>query len=217
VTASTALLAAAVVAALGAAAPARADAQDLERYREFALGAALDEVLTATQATTADVTVLHRRPRLVQEVAWQPRYTVGRSLTGDAAREIRFRFIDGELFEIVVLYDAYEIEGLTAPDLIKAVSGVYGAPVARPGAAIARWQRDHVSITLSEDAYPTPYRLALVSSTLAERAQAVAVEAERLDRLDAPATDATRLAAAADQRRVDDAATRERNRVGFRP
>jgi hypothetical protein len=215
--AKRATLAAAVVAALAAVVPARAGAQDLGRYREFALGAGIDEVLTATRTSAADVTVVHRQPRLLQELVWQPRYTAGRSLTADAAREIRFRFLDDELFEIVVLYDAYEIEGLTAPDLIKAVSAVYGAPVARPGAALGRWQNDHVRITLSEASYPTPYRLALVSSALEERALAVAVEAERLDRLAAPAADAARVAAAADQRRVDDAATREKNRIGFRP
>jgi hypothetical protein len=216
-TAARALLAVVVVAALLSMASASAGAQDLARYRDFALGTSVESVATATRTNSADVTVLHQRPRLIQELVWRPRYTPGRSLTPDAAREIQFRFLDNQLFRIVVLYDAHEIEGLTARDLIAGISSVYGAPTANSGTVLARWQDESFSMTLSEYSYPSPYRLVLVSATLEEGALAAAAEAERLDRLEAPKKEAARLADDAQRRRVEDAATREKNLAGFRP
>jgi hypothetical protein len=214
---SKALLAGVVLAALGSLVSGPAHAQDLSRYREFAFGSSIESVATATRALPSDVTILHQRPRLIQELVWRPRYTLGRSMTADPAREIQFRFLDDQLFRIVVLYDAHEIEGLTMQDLVRAISTVYGEPVANSRPAVARWQDEGFTMTLSEDSYPSPYRLVLVSAALEQLALSASTEAERLDRIEAPKKEAERRASVAEQRRVDDAATREKNKAGFRP
>ncbi len=216
-TTSKVLLAGVVLAALGSLVTGPAHAQDLSRYREFAFGSSIESVATATRALASDVTILHQRPRLIQELVWRPRYTLGRSLTPDPAREIQFRFLDDQLFRIVVLYDAHEIEGLTVQDLVRAISTVYGEPVANSKEAVARWQDEAFTMTLSEDSYPSPYRLVVASAALEQGALLASAEAERLDRIEAPKKEADRRASDAVQRRADDAATREKNKAGFRP
>ena len=44
----------------------------------------------------------------------------------EPAKQVVFSFYDGELFRIVVNYDRYETEGLTADDLVDAISATYG-------------------------------------------------------------------------------------------
>ena len=41
-------------------------------------------------------------------------------------KEVVFSFYDGELFRIVVNYDRYQTEGLTAEDFVEAISATYG-------------------------------------------------------------------------------------------
>src|SRR5207253_8496673 len=47
-------------------------AQDLSKYRHFALGMSLTRVLNRTERQMADVKVLHGRPALIQELTWWP-------------------------------------------------------------------------------------------------------------------------------------------------
>jgi hypothetical protein len=48
------------------------DAQDLSRYRAFALGASVAAVSAQTGVASSEATVLHQRPALLQDLEWRP-------------------------------------------------------------------------------------------------------------------------------------------------
>jgi hypothetical protein len=102
-------------------------AQDLSRYREFQLGMSLTAV--AQQAGIApEPRVLQQRPALIQELMWQPPRVLGASARADSVRKVLFSFYNEQLFRIVVTYDRDRTEGLTAQDLVDAISETYGPP-----------------------------------------------------------------------------------------
>jgi len=70
--------------------------------------------------------VVHRRPALIQELKWRPQ-PLGPSTQAEAVSEVVFSFYSGELYRLVVNYDRYKTEGLTAEDLIAAISESYGS------------------------------------------------------------------------------------------
>lgn len=201
-----------------------ADAPELSRYREFALGTSLASIVAATRSKAADVTELHSRPSLVQELRWRPRYATGHSFEPEAVRDMTFRFLDDRLYSIEVTYDAFAMRGLTSQDVVDALSAVYGPPMtASPGSdiplakALAGWQNDGAAVSLFEDTYPSPFRLLVVSPALELRARAAIAEGTRLDALDAPRREAALRAAEVEKRRSDDAEARDINKAGFRP
>ena len=93
-------------------------AGDLSKYRNFQLGTDLPTVAKQAGANPSQAKVIHRRPALIQELEWRPQ-PLGSSSQTEPAKEVVFSFYDGELFRIVVNYDRYETEGLTADDLSK--------------------------------------------------------------------------------------------------
>src|SRR5712692_3960831 len=105
---------------------------DLSQYRGFRFGADLSTVAEHAGANPSQAKVIHRRPALIQELAWRPQ-PLGSSSQTESAKEVVFSFYDGELFRIVVDYDRYETEGLTADDFVDAISATYG-PAAKPTA-----------------------------------------------------------------------------------
>ena len=135
-----------------------AGAQDLSRYRDIAFGSSVSSVVAVTGASTGAVKVIHQRPALIQELAWRPQYSVGRPGERiEAVKEVTFRFHDGQLFRITVVYDARLVEGLTNADLIDAVSAVYGPATLYPrrikgsgGGAAWNAQRQHGARALAE-------------------------------------------------------------------
>lgn len=100
-------------------------AGDLSKYRNFQLGTDLSIVAKQAGADPSQAKVIHRRPALIQELEWRPR-PLGPSSQAEAANQVVFSFYDGELFQIAINYDRYEIEGLTADDLVEAISATYG-------------------------------------------------------------------------------------------
>ena len=101
-------------------------AHDLSVYRKFQLGMSL--VTVAQKADiTAEARVLHRRPELIQELMWlpAPSRVPGALAQGDSARKVLFSFYNDQLFRIVVTYDRERTEGLTAEDIVEAISVTY--------------------------------------------------------------------------------------------
>ena len=209
-------------------------AQDLSRYRDVAFGSSVSSVVAITGTSAAAVKVIHRRPALIQELAWRPQYAIGRPVgRSEAAREVAYRFLDDQLFSIVVVYDARLVEGLTNADLIAAVSAVYGPATLTPAAsqppvpapagaingttAIARWQSTDYEFTLMREVYPETFRLIGVSKQLGTAARAAEIEATRLDRQEAPQRLAAEAVADAERRRTAADKTRTTNKGEFRP
>src|SRR5947209_16444239 len=101
-------------------------AQDLSKYRHFALGMSVTKVLERTGQKTADVKLIYGRPALVQEVNWWPPNLPGTLFQSDTVEQILFSFYNGELYKISVTYDQTSTEGLTTEDMVKSISAKYG-------------------------------------------------------------------------------------------
>lgn len=197
---------------------------DLSQYRDFGLDSNLVEVAKQAGKNPEEAVILHERPALIQELRWQPG-------SDDAVKEVQFAFFDGELFRMMVYYDRYTTEGLTAQDVIEATSMVYGEEL-RPTAeitlpklygrdetveVIARWEDTEWSFNLVQFKYEPSFTLAVVSKNLEGLARTAIDEAIRLDKEEAPQR-------VIDQKKSDDlskAAEQEKARIAnishFRP
>jgi hypothetical protein len=102
-------------------------ANDLSRYRGFAVGMSVTAV-AAQAEISPEPRVLHERPALIQELMWQPPRVLRMSANSDSVKKVLFSFYNGQLFRMVVTYDRDRTEGLTAADLIEAISTTYGLP-----------------------------------------------------------------------------------------
>lgn len=168
-------------------------AGDLSRYREFGLDSNLVEVARQTGENPEEAIVVHKRPALIQELTWRPG-------SDDAVREIQFSFYDGELFRMMVHYDQYTTEGLTAEDVIEATSMIYGDALrptdeitlsGRYGGdetveVIARWEDTDWSFNLVQFKYEHSFTLAVFSKRLDGLARTAINEAIELDIQEAP-------------------------------
>ena len=113
-----------VTPVISAQEPPGVSVRDLSRYREFQLG--MNLVTVAQQSDiTAEARVIHRRPELIQDLMWlpAPARVPGALTQGDSARKVLFSFYNDQLFRIVVTYDRERTEGLTAEDMVEAISG----------------------------------------------------------------------------------------------
>jgi hypothetical protein len=206
-------------------------AQDISRYRVYALETRLDSVVAASGARAADAKTLHERPATIQELEWRAPYVGSRNTLADPVREISFRFYNDALYEVVVTYDRDRTEGLTNSDIIESLSTAYGAPVLaapRPGTSppaerfpdsvvVARWENADSLLTLLRGSYTSEFQLILVSKSLSARARTAVREAVRLDAIEAP----RREAAERKKEAVDASAARDKTRIAnkaaFRP
>jgi len=187
--------------------PALALAQDLSKYRNFQLGTDLPAIAAQVGASPSQAKVIHGRPALIQDLEWLPQPS-GPSSQTDSVRNVSFRFFNGELYRITVDYDRREIEGLTAGDLVDAVSVRYGT-AGRPAAPVkadrqsfgaqeevlARWQDPQYRFDLVRLSYWPSYRLVGVLKRLEAPAEAAILEAVRLEAQEAPRREAERIAA----------------------
>jgi hypothetical protein len=199
-------------------------AGDLSRYREFELDSNLLEVARQAGKKAEEAKIIHERPALIQELSW-------RAGSDDTVGKILFSFYDGELFRMIVDYDRYTTEGLTAEDLIEATSVIYGEAL-RPTAeitlstiygtdenveVIARWEDADWSFNLVRLEYQPSFTLAVLSKRLDGLASTAIDEAIQLDIQEAPQREI-------DQRNRDDMAkaaeqeeARLLNKPRFRP
>jgi len=204
-------------------------AGDLSKYREFQFGTDLPTVARQIGAGVSQAKVVHSRPALIQELAWRPQ-SLGPSAQKESADEVVFSFYNGELYRIAVSYDRYELEGLTAEDIIESVSTIYGqtAELVIPlkstedrygdqDQVVARWQDPQYSFDLVRSSYGPTFKLVGVLRRLDSSAQAAAQEAQRLDIQEAPQRDAARQASEQEAVRANLEKLRLLNKPRFRP
>lgn len=204
-------------------------AQDLSRYREFQGGMSLAAV--AQQAgITGEARVIHRRPELIQELGWLP--PSGSSREGDSVRKVVFSFYNGELFRMLIDYDRARTEGLTAADMVEALSATYGVatlpiteivpsllpPVSRAtDQVLASWEDPQSSITLVRSTYLSTFGLIVRSKRLDALASVAMAEAVLMDKEEAPQREIERQQRISEETRVKDERSRAANKVTFRP
>jgi hypothetical protein len=204
-------------------------ASDLSRYRDFQLGTDLASVSKLTGTPVSQIKVVHRRPALIQELAWRPQ-PLGPSSAAQSAQEVVFTFYEGQLFRITANYDRYETEGLTSEDIVEAISVNYGLAVrssdpskdpealyGEPDIVVAQWQDPQYRFDLNRSSYGSVFRLIGVQKALETLAQAATLEAKRLDDLEAPQRDAARIAAEEEGVRAKLEKARLVNKPKFRP
>lgn len=207
-------------------------AADPGTYRDFTLGASTTDVVARAGAAPRNVTTLHERPALLEELSWRPPYSSAReSADRDSIAGIVFSFVDNQLFKMTIDYDRGRTQGLTKQDMIASLTEVYGprstAPVAAsPRSAIesldsptvlARWRQGDISITLQQSTYGGGFGLVILSvplDALARKAQATAV---LMDVREAPAREAARAKAQADADKAAAEKTRTTNKAAFKP
>jgi hypothetical protein len=208
-----------------------ASAQDMSRYRVYALESSLDSVIAATRSRPADAKTLHERPARIQEWEWRAPYVGSGDALADPVRAIAFTFYDDALYQVIVHYDPDRTEGLTNKDIIESISGTYGSPVlasartatSPPSEAVpdsivlARWESAESRLTLIRGLDRPEFQLMLVSKPLSTRARRAIREATRLDVIEAPRREAEQRKKEAGDASAARAKTRTTNKAAFRP
>jgi hypothetical protein len=202
-------------------------AQDLSKYRHFTLGMSLTRVLERTDQKMADVKVIHSRPALIQELTWWPPNLPGASFQADTVEQILFSFYNGELYKVSLTYDRSSIEGLTAPDMMNAISANYGPAtnvVPEVDSAkmdsydveqrlVATWEDSQYSFNLVRSSFADGFGLVIYSKRTNAEAELAIAEAVKLDKQEGPQREAERQ----EKETKDLEAVREKNRKIFRP
>ena len=142
-----------------------------------------------------------------------------------------FRFYDDQLFMVVADYDRRRTEGMSAEDMIAAISddlraGLAGAVAAArdadgavriPRHAARRVGHDRYSVTLLRVAYPESFRLVVALTRLENLARTATAAAVRLDTDEAPQREIARQKSeAADAAAAQEKAKTE-NKAQFKP
>jgi hypothetical protein len=205
-----------------------ASGADLSRYRQFQFGADLATVAKQAGVDASQAKIIHRRPVVMQDLEWRPQPLSSTDQT-EPVKEVVFSFYAGELFQVVVNYDRYEIEGLTDEDLVEAVSLRYGVAT-KPAASkplagsygeqehvVAQWQNPRYRFDLIRSAYGPDFKLVGVLKQVEDQARAANIEAARLDDIEAPQREADRIAREGATERGKLEKARRLNRPKFRP
>jgi hypothetical protein len=212
--------------------------QDLSRYREFQLGTSLPAVAKQMHVKPSEAKAIHERPAVIQELAWQAPFTDS-SQRAESVGNILFKFYNGELYHLVVTYDRERTEGLTAEDIVEAVSAKYGT-ADRPDAeiilssthllsdgeklisdrrekVIARWEDPQYSFNLFQYSFEATFGLVVYSKRLDDLAQATIVESVRLDKQEAPQREIESRKKKDEENRARQENARRVNKALFRP
>lgn len=211
---------------------ATAYAQDTFRYREFQMGSDLASVAKLTSTPASAAKVIHARPADMKDLEWRPRNYSGSALPqNDPVDLILFRFYDNQLFKVIVDYDRRRTEGMSAADLIEAISATYGpvsevpsrqfgTPTVRygfPDTPLAVWGTADYSVTLLKVAYPAAFRLVVASTRLDDLARIASVAALRLDTAEAPQRERDRQKKEAEASAAAQEKAKSENKAQFKP
>jgi len=178
--------------------------QDLSKYRDFSLGMSLADLSKQIDGKPADVRVVHQHPALIEELKWWPRLS-GYPAQPQAIREVLFSFCDRKLYRIFVTYDDNATTGMTAEDMARALSAIYGNPT-KPDATISfptsayattekvidRWEDSQYSVNLIRASFSTTFALVMFTKQLNVEAEAAIIAASALELQGAPQKEADR-------------------------
>ena len=204
-------------------------ATDLSKYRVFEFGSSLVKV--AGQAgISAEPRVVHQRPEVIQELMWLPASIATSDGAGDSVRKVIFTFYNDQLSRIVVSYDRERTQGLTADDVVEAVSAMYGIaahPASETMSAaiapstqdkfVASWEDPQYSVTLFRSSYLSTFGLVLLSKRLDGLATVASAEAILQDDREAPEREVERRRQLTPENRNSQDAARQANKATFKP
>jgi hypothetical protein len=168
--------------------------QDLSKYRDFRLGMSLPELSSQVDLRPLQTKLIQKHPAVIQELTCWPGGSSDYSRQTDSVWQIFVSFYNDKLFRILVTYDQDATRGLTAEDMVEAISTKYGAPTKPVGEisfptnelykstqkVIARWEDSDYSINLVRSRVLNSFALVMFSKRL--DAQAEAAIAKSFDR-----------------------------------
>jgi hypothetical protein len=201
--------------------------QDLSKYRGFSLGMRLPELSSQVDLRPLQTKLIQKHPAVIQELTFWPGNSSDYSLQGDSVWQIFFSFYNGELFRILVTYDRDATHGLTAEDMVEAISTKYGTATRPAGEInfptnelyrstekiIARWEDSQYSINLVRSKFLNSFALVIFSKRLDAQADAAIAKSIKLDGQEDPQKEIDRQ-----KKETDDLeAARQKNRKTFRP
>ena len=199
---------------------------ELSLYRGIRFGMSVATVAEQCHISP-EPRIVDRRPELIQELMWMPARVEGTA--ADSVQKVLFTFYNDRLARIAVSYERSRTEGLTAEDLIEAISATYGG-AARSAAGtagssagnvddriLARWEDADTSITLFRSKYLSTFGLILLSKHLDALTTVAHAEAVLLDERDAPARESARQQKRSDDDRLKEEAVRRVNKAAFKP
>ena len=201
--------------------------QDLSKYRNFSLGMSLPELSNQVHLRPLQTKLIQKHPSVIQELTCWPSGASDYSLQADSVRQIFFSFYNGELFRILVTYDRDATHGLTAEDMVQAISTNYGTATRPAGEisfptnelyrstqkVIARWEDSQYSINLVRSRFLNSFALVMFSKGLDAQADAAIAKSIKLEGQEDPQKEIDRQKKEAD----DLEAARQKNRKIFRP
>jgi len=201
--------------------------QDLSKYRNFSFGMSLVELSNQVDSQPLRTKLIHKRPAVIQEVTWWPRESSRSSLQAEPVWQVLFTFHNGELYRMLVTYDRRATDGLTAEDMVEAISAQYGTAT-RPDAqisfptnelygstekVIARWEDSQYSVNLFRSSFLNSFGLVMFSKRLDTQVRAALAESIRLEDQGDPQKEIEHQKKVADNLEV----ARQKNRKSFRP
>jgi hypothetical protein len=160
--------------------------QDLSKYRDFRLGMSLPELSSQVDLRPLQTKLIQKHPAVIQELTCWPGGSSDYSRQTDSVWQIFVSFYNGKLFRILVTYDQDATRGLTAEDMVEAISTKYGAPTQPVGEisfptnelykstqkVIARWEDSDYSINLVRSRVLNSFSLVMFSKRLDAQAEA---------------------------------------------
>jgi hypothetical protein len=202
-------------------------AQDLARYRKFALGTSLAALAKQIGQDPHQATLIHQSPAVIQELKYWPVEASYSAVPAEPGSQILFSFYNGELYRIAVTYDQSAIEGMTEDDMVQAVSARYGTgtrlypeidfpahdPYMSPEKIVARWEDPQSSVALFRANSSNSFGLVVLSKRLSAEAEAAIAESVKLDEEQAPQKEIDRQKKVADDLDI----ARQKNMKSFRP
>jgi hypothetical protein len=201
------------------------NAGDFSTYRGIKFGTAIDVVAKQADTNRTDIRTVHNRPALIQELDWRPRPAV----QSDPVKEGLLSFFDGQLYRIIVTYDSYRVEGMTADDVIEAVSATYGKAT-KPADSIAyrsiygdiapviaRWEDSGYAYNLVRTGDLSSFVLILYSKRLYRLAEAAIAESIRIEAREAPQREMENQKMREEEERVLLRKARSVNKPNFKP
>jgi hypothetical protein len=202
-------------------------AQDFSKYRGFAIGARLADVLKHADKSLLDINVTYAGSPLLQELTWWPPTLPGISYQPDSVERVLFSFYNGQLYKMSVTYDQAATEGMTTADMVKLVSVKNGPPTnvvpeSNPklnegydseDKPVASWNDEQYSLNLVRSSFSGHFGLLIYSKRVNTEVELAIVEAAKLAKLDGPAKEAERQKKQTDDLEI----ARQKNLKQFRP
>jgi hypothetical protein len=202
-------------------------AQDLSRYRNFSFGMTVADLSKQVGARPADISVVHARPALIEELKWWPPQPYSSLRPAEPVDQILFSFCNGALYRMVLTYDSSATKGLTDADMIRVISAKYGVATRPDGVVvnfptnppyhatekvIARWEDSQYALNLFRS-YTDTFAIVMFTKQLDAQAGTSIAESVKLEQQEAPQKEAARVKKDADDLELE----RQKNIQTLRP